>query len=259
MPFAQISDARLRYELAGPETAPALVFSNSLGTTHRMWDSQIETFSRHFRVLRYDTRGHGDSSVTPGPYTNEQLSLDVVGLLDALRLDRVYFCGLSMGGMAGVFLGAHVPKRLHKIVLCNTAAKIGAAETWNARIEAVQKGGMKAVAAAVLERWLTPGFRASHPAETKTVLEMLERANPEGYAACCAAVRDTDERQSLAKVQVPTLVLAGKHDPVIPPADAHYLAEHIPAARYVEVDATHLSNLEAKEEFNRAVLGFLES
>jgi 3-oxoadipate enol-lactonase len=259
MPFAQISDARLRYELAGPETAPVLVFSNSLGTTHRMWDSQIEAFSRHFRVLRYDTRGHGESSVTPGAYTNEQLSRDVVGLLDALRLDRVYFCGLSMGGMAGMFLGAYVPKRLHKIVLCNTAAKIGTAETWNARIEAVQKGGMKAVAAAVLERWLTPGFRASHPAETKRVLEMLERANREGYAACCAAVRDTDERLSLAKVQVATLVLAGKHDAAIPLADTRYLAEHIPAARYVEVSAAHLSNLEAKEEFNQAVLGFLQS
>lgn len=259
MPFAQVGDARIRYELAGPETAPVLVFSNSLGTTHRMWDSQIEAFSRHFRMLQYDTRGHGESSAPPGPYTNEQLSRDVVGLLDALRLDRVYFCGLSMGGMAGMFLGAHVPKRLHRIVLCNTAAKIGTAETWNARIEAVQKGGMEAVSAAVLERWLTPGFRASHSAETRTVLETLERANPEGYAACCAAVRDTDERQSLAKVQVPTLVLAGKHDPVIPPADAHYLVEHIPAAGYVEVDAAHLSNLEAKEEFNRAVLGFLQS
>jgi len=259
MPFAQVSDARLRYEFAGPETAPVLVLSNSLGTTHRMWDSQIEAFTKRFRVLRYDTRGHGDSSVTPGPYTNEQLSRDVVGLLDALRLDRVYFCGLSMGGMVGMFLGAHVLKRLHKIVLCNTAAKIGTAETWNARIETVQKGGMKAVAAAVLERWLTSSFRASHPAETKTVLEMLERANPEGYAACCAAVRDTDERQSLAKVQLPTLVLAGKHDPAIPPADARYLAEHIPGAHYVGVSAAHLSNLEAREEFNRAVLGFLLS
>lgn len=259
MPFAQLRDARLRYELTGPEAAPVVVFSNSLGTNHRMWDSQIEAFTKHFRVLRYDTRGHGESSVTPGPYTNEQLSRDVVGLLDALQLDRVYFCGLSMGGMTGMFLGVHAAKRLHKIVLCNTAAKIGTTETWNARIATVQKGGMEAVAALVVERWLTPGFRATHLAETKAVLEMLERANPEGYAACCAAVRDTDERQSLAKIQVPTLVLAGKHDPAIPLADGQYLANYIPAAYYVEVNAAHLSNLEAKEEFNRAVLGFLQS
>ena len=106
MSFAQLTDARLRYELNGPETAPVVVFSNSLGTNHRMWDPQVEAFTRHFRVLRYDTRGHGESSVTPGPYSNKQLSKDVLGLLDALQLDRVYFCGLSMGGMTGMFLGA---------------------------------------------------------------------------------------------------------------------------------------------------------
>lgn len=259
MPFAQVKDARLRYELTGPGAAPVVVFSNSLGTNHRMWDSQLEAFTKHFRVLRYDTRGHGESSVTPGPYSNEQLSRDVVGLLDALRLDRVYFCGLSMGGMTGMFLGSHDPQRLHKIVLCNTAAKIGTPESWNARIETVRKGGMKSVAPAVLERWLTPGYRSAHPAEAKTVLDMLEHANPEGYAACCASVRDTDERQSLANVKVPALVVAGKHDPAIPLTDARYLAERIPAAQYIELSAAHLSNLEAKEEFNQTVLKFVQS
>ena len=259
MPFAQLTDVRLRYELTGPESAPVVVFSNSLGTNHRMWDSQIAAFTERFRVLRYDTRGHGESSVTPGPYSNQQLATDVVGLLAALRLDRVYFCGLSVGGMTGMFLGALAPERLHKIVLCSTAAKIGTRDTWNARIAAVQNGGMKAVAAAVLERWLTPGYRAAHPAETNTVLEMLERANAEGYAACCASVRDTDERQSLGNVKVPALIVAGKHDPAIPLADAKYLAEHIPLADYVELNAAHLSNVEAKEEFNQAVLRFFGS
>jgi 3-oxoadipate enol-lactonase len=259
MPFAQLTDARLRYELNGPETAPVVVFSNSLGTNHRMWDPQVEAFTRHFRVLRYDTRGHGESSVTPGPYSNKQLSKDVLGLLDALQLDRVYFCGLSMGGMTGMFLGARAAERLLKAVLCNTAAKIGTAENWNARIDTVRKNGMRSVAAAVLERWLTPGYRAAHPAETNTVLEMLEHANPEGYAACCASVRDTDERQSLGNVNVPTLIVAGKHDPSIPLADARYLAERMPSARFVELNAAHLSNLEAKDEFNEAVLRFLRS
>jgi 3-oxoadipate enol-lactonase len=256
MPFAQLTDVRLRYELQGPETRPVVVFSNSLGTNHRMWDPQIDAFTEHFRVVRYDTRGHGESSVTPGPYSNEQLSKDVVGLLAALQLDRVYFCGLSMGGM---FLGAHFSERLHKVVLANTAAKIGTRDTWNARIATVENGGMKAVAAGVLERWLTPGYRVTHPAESNTVLEMLEHANPEGYAACCASVRDTDERASLGKVKVPTLIVAGKHDPAIPLADAKYLAEHIPLAEYVELNAAHLSNLEAKEEFNQVVLRFFES
>jgi 3-oxoadipate enol-lactonase len=259
MPFAQLTDARLRYELNGPEDAPVVVFSNSLGTNHRMWDPQIDAFAEHFRVVRYDTRGHGESSVTPGPYSNEQLSKDVIGLLAALQLDRVYFCGLSMGGMTGMFLGAHSSERLHKIVLSNTAAKIGTRDTWNARIATVENSGMKAVAAAVLERWLTPGYRVTHPAESNTVLEMLEHADPEGYAACCASVRDTDERESLGKVKVPTLIVAGKHDPAIPLADAKYLAEHIPRAEYVELNAAHLSNLEAKEEFNQVVLRFFES
>jgi 3-oxoadipate enol-lactonase len=259
MPFAQVTDARLRYELDGPVTAPVIVFSNSLGTNHRMWEPQIAAFTRHFRTLRYDTRGHGESSVTPGPYSNEQLSRDVLGLLDALQLDRVYFCGLSMGGMTGMFLGAQASERLHKIVLCNTAAKIGTADTWNARIATVQNSGMKSVAAAVLERWLTPAYRAAHPAETNTVLEMLERANPEGYAACCASVRDTDERKSLGRLRVPAMVVAGKHDPAIPLADSRYLADQIPAAHYVELPAAHLSNLEAKDDFNQAVLQFLQS
>lgn len=259
MPLAQLTGARLRYELDGRASDPVVVFSNSLGTNHRMWKPQIDAFTAHFRVLRYDTRGHGESSVTPGPYSNDQLSRDVVALLDALHIDRADFCGLSMGGMTGMFLGAHAPERLRKIVLCNTAAKIGTAETWNARIETVRKTGMKSVAASVLERWLTPGYRASHPTETKTVLEMLEQANPEGYAACCASVRDTDERQSLGHVKVPTLVVAGTHDPSIPLADARYLAGHITSARFAELDAAHLSNLEAKEEFNRVVLEFLRS
>lgn len=257
MPFAKLPDAQIVYEWSGPEHTPVLVFSNSLGTTHRMWDPQVTAFTKHFRLLRYDTRGHGQSSTTPGPYTIEQLSWDVVRLLDFLTLDRVNFCGLSMGGMIGMFLGANAPNRFHKIVLCNTAAKIGTLESWNARIATVQKGGMRAVAGAVLERWLTPTYRAAHPAETATVLRMLEEANPEGYAACCAAVRDMDQREALQNIKAPTLVLAGTHDSSTPAADGQFVAKHIPGASYVEVNAAHLSNLEAQVEFNSHVVDFL--
>ena len=257
MPFAKLPDAEIFYELAGPEHAPVLVFSNSLGTTHRMWEPQVQAFTGHFRLLRYDTRGHGQSSITPGPYIIEQLSWDVVRLLDFLQLDRVYFCGLSMGGMTGMFLGANAPNRFHKIVLCNTAAKIGTLESWNARIAAVQKGGMHAVAGAVLERWLTPVYRAAHPTETAEVLRMLEEANAEGYVANCAAVRDMDQRDALQNVTVPTLVLAGTHDSSTPAADGQFVAKHIPGAKYVEVNAAHLSNLEARDEFNSHVTNFL--
>ena len=259
MPLAKLPDAQIHYEWNGPEQAPVLLFSNSLGTTWRMWDPQIADFSRHFRVLRYDTRGFGESTVSPGPYSLAQLSWDVVRLLDILALDRVHFCGLSMGGMIGMFLGASAPKRFHKIVACNTAAKFGTPETWNARINTVREAGMKGVAHSVIERWLTPGYRAEHPAETKAALAMLESANPDGYIANCAAVRDADLRQTLADVQVPTLVLAGLHDPVATPADGRLLVERIAGARYTEVCAAHLSNLEARDEFNRTILEYLSA
>lgn len=257
MPFAELPDARIYYEWSGPEHLPVLVFSNSLGTNLRMWEPQVEEFSKHFRVLRYDTRGHGQSSVPPGAYTIEQLSWDVIRLLDALQLDRVYFCGLSMGGMTGIFLAANTPKRLHKVVLCNTAAKIGTLDSWNARILAVQSGGMKAVASAVIERWLTPVFLCSHPEEAQAALAMLEAANPHGYVACCAAVRDMDQRQTLGNIRVPCLALTGTYDPVTPPTDAQFLKESIPGAKYAEVAAAHLSNIEARNDFNRHVSQFL--
>ncbi len=259
MPLAKLQDAQIHYEWSGTENAPTLLFCNSLGTTWRMWDPQITGFSKHFRLLRYDTRGFGESSVTPGPYSIAQLSWDVVHLLDALALDRVHFCGLSMGGMTGMFLGANAPKRFHKIVLCNTAVRFGTPETWNARINAVREGGMKVVASTVIERWLTPAYRASHPAETSVALEMLESANPEGYIANCVAVRDADLSETLIEVQVPALVLAGSYDPGATPADGQFLAGRIPGARYAEVAAAHLSNIEARDEFNRTVLEFLQA
>lgn len=257
MPFAKLPDVEIYYEWSGAEHLPALLLSNSLGTTLKMWDPQMEEFTRHFHVLRYDTRGHGQSRVTPGSYTIEQLGWDAVRLLDLLKLNRVCFCGLSMGGMTGIFLAANAPKRFHKIVLCNTAAKIGTAETWNARIQAVEKGGMKAVASTVIERWLTERYRSAHPEEARAALVMLESANPSGYMACCAAVRDMDQRKSLAAIGVPCLALTGTEDQVTPPAESRFLADVIPGAEFAEVSAAHLSNLEAREDFNRRVLRFL--
>lgn len=259
MPTAELPDVALHYEWSGPDTAPVLVFSNSLGTNLHMWDAQIADFGKHFRILRYDTRGHGQSSVTPGPYSIEQLSNDVVGLLDALHLAKVHFCGLSMGGMTGIFLGAHFANRFHKIVLCSTAANIGTAETWNARIAGVKEGGMKSIGHAVIDRWFTPQFRAAHPAEIATMQVMVENANPEGYIANCAAVRDAHLGNSLADFKVPALVVSGTQDPATPPADGRYLAQGIPNSRFLEVSAAHISNIEAQAVFNREVLSFLLS
>ena len=249
-------ELRTHYELTGPE-GPVLVFSNSLGTDFSMWDPQMAELGPRFRILRYDTRGHGQSSVTPGDYTIEQLARDVLGLLDALGLDRVHFCGLSMGGMIGMWLAVHAPNRLHRLVLGNTAARIGTTEIWNARIATVRKNGMSAVASTVIERWFTPSFRELFPEKVAAAQKMLEASPPEGYAACCAAIRDMDQRESVAQIKVPTLVIHGAKDPVMPAAEARFLVEHISGAANVELNAAHLSNVEESGAFTEAVSHFL--
>jgi 3-oxoadipate enol-lactonase len=259
MPFAQLTDLRIHYDLAGSASAPVLVFSNSVGSTLSMWDPQLPAFQKTFRVLRYDARGHGQSSVTPGPYTIEQLGRDVVALLDELQLDRVYFCGLSMGGQTGMWLALNAAARFHKLVLCNTAAKIGTPEMWNARIEGVRKGGMKSISTAVMERWFSSNYRADSPDVIDAIKQSFERANPEGYAANCAAIRDFDARETISSIKVATLVIAGTHDVATTPADGHFLAEHIAGARYVELNAAHLSNIENRDRFNTELSEFLLS
>jgi 3-oxoadipate enol-lactonase len=230
MPFAEIGDVRIRYQWDGPENAPVVMLSNSLGSDLTMWDAQAAAWSKRFRVLRYDTRGHGESSVTPGPYSMQQLGCDVVALIEALGVERVHFCGLSMGGQTGMWLGGNAPARLHKLVLCNTGAKIGTPEVWAARIEAVKSGGMKSIAPAVMERWFTAGFRAKEPAKVAAVQKVLEATNPDGYIANCEAVRDFDYRERVDKIAVPTLAIAGSADPSTPPADGRFIAERIAGA-----------------------------
>jgi 3-oxoadipate enol-lactonase len=257
MPFAEVNGGRLHYRFDGPEGAPVLVLCNSLGTDHTMWDPQVPAFARKLRVLRYDRRGHGASAVTPGPYTIEQLARDVLGLLDQLAIDRVRFCGLSLGGMTGMWLGTHAGNRIEKLVLCNTAAQIGSPDPWNARIEAVRKGGMSAIESGVLARWFTPQFLERPTPMLGRMREVLLQLSPEGYAAACAAVRDMDQRESIARITAPTLVIAGTHDAATPPAAGQFIAKQIPGAQYVELDAAHISNVEAADRFTETVLGFV--
>lgn len=259
MPTAQLPGVSLHYEWFGPEGAPVLLFSNSLGTTLQMWEAQLADFSKHFQLLRYDTRGHGQSEAPPGPYTIEQLGNDVVQLLDFLSLSKVNFCGLSMGGSTGQFLGAHFPNRFHKMALCSTAVKIGTPESWNARIATVQKDGMKAVAGTVIERWFTAPYRTTHAQEITSMQCMLENANPVGYIANCAAVRDADLRQTASSIGVPCLIVSGTYDPATTPDDGRFLAQQIPGARFVELPAAHISNIESQVSFNQEVLSFVLS
>ena len=257
MPSIQLPNVRVHYEFAGAPAAPVLLLSHSLGVNLSMWEPQVAEFSKYFHVLRYDTRGHGSSSTPPGDYSIAMLGQDVVHLLDALHLKKVHFCGISMGGMIGMWLALQAPEYLNKIVLSNTAAKIGTPATWGARIDTVRANGMLAVAPAIIERWFTFNFRAKSPDSVAWIQSMLEAADPHGYVACCAAIRDMDFTENLSAIRSPTLIITGTHDPGTTPADGIYLAENIPGAGRVELNASHLSNVEAAEEFTAAALHFL--
>ncbi len=257
MPFADVAGVRLHYRFDGADDAPVVMLCNSLGTDLSMWDGQVLALTQHYNVLRYDSRGHGQSAVTAGPYTIEQLGRDAVALLDVLGLTRVRFCGLSMGGMVGQWLGANAARRLSRLVLCNTAARIGTAEVWNARIDAVNKGGMASIVENVVARWYTPSFIASSPAAIDKTRTMLLTTPAAGYVASCGAVRDMDQRDSVSRIKLPTLVVAGAHDAVTSPADGRFLAECITGAQYVELAAAHLSNIEAEAAFTSTVMAFL--
>ncbi len=259
MSFVEVGGARIHYEIEGPDGASVLAFSNSLGANYSMWDPQVRELRETFRVLRYDTRGHGQTSAPPGPYSMEQLGEDVLGLLDELQLGRAHFCGLSMGGMIGMWLGIHAPDRLNKLVLCNTGAKIGTEESWRSRIEAVQKGGMKSIASGVMERWFAPGFREKEPTTVARIQKILEGTNREGYLACCAAIRDYDCREQLEKIGASTLIITGAHDPATPAVDGRFIAAHIRGAKYAEFDAAHLSNIEDRDRFTLELAAFLNS
>jgi 3-oxoadipate enol-lactonase len=258
MPFVEANEIVLFHRFDGSSRDPVLVLSNSLGSDTSMWDGQIEAFARRHRVLRYDSRGHGRSAVPPGPYRIEDLGRDLLALLDALDIHRVRFCGLSKGGVVGMWLAANAPDRVERLVLCNTSAYFGNPPLWNARIEAVRASGMEGVAPQVLERWLTADFRARAPDAVEKVRRMLLATPPEGYAACCAALRDVDLREVIGGIRAPTLVVVGTHDPATPPAMGRFVADRIRGAKVVELPASHLSNVEAADGFNAAVLEFLE-
>lgn len=262
MPFVQLEDGELHYQIDGPAGAPVLVLSNSLGTDLHMWDAQVAAFSKYFRVLRYDTRGHGKSLVTKGPYNIEQLGKDVLALLDALKIEHAHFCGLSMGGLIGQWLGVNANDRLIKLILCNTAAKIGGNEMWNPRIAMVTEGGeqaMKELGAGAVGRWFTPEFARDHADRVTPVTDVLAATSPQGYAACCAAVRDADMRQQLDSITVPTLIICGSHDSVTTVADGHFMQNHIAGCQLSDFYAAHLSNVELGEVFALRVTEFLLS
>ena len=259
MPIVNADGCAIYVEVEGPERAPALMLSNSLGTTLNMWDPQVALFTQHFRLVRYDRRGHGRSGVPNGPYTMERLGRDVLAVLDALGLRKVNWCGLSMGGMVGQWLGANAPDRVERLVLTNTSSYFADKNAWNERLKLVAEKGIAAFAGPNMERWFTKGFRERAPQTVGRVREMFAATPLEGYLACGAAVRDMDHRDLLPKIKAPTLVIAGKHDPATPPEANEYIKSRIPGARYAVLDAAHISNVEQADAYTNAVLEFLRA
>ncbi len=256
MSFVDITGGRIHYRFDGDAKSPVLVLSNSLGTDLGIWDGQAATLSKNFRVLRYDTRGQGGSLVTPAPYTIERLGRDVIEMLDALEIERAHFCGLSMGGMIGMWLGINAQERVTKLALCNTAALIGTAELWNTRMEAAINSGMAPLSDSVLARWFTPAFLEKAPADVARLRKILLATPAEGYAGGCAALRDADLRAEVCRIKAPTLVIAGSGDTATPPAGGRFLAQEISGSRYVELQAAHMSNIEAATPFSESVANF---
>lgn len=261
MTYLELANHRLHYRIDGyaSDDKPWLVFCNSLGTDMHMWDAQVDVLSAQYSILRYDRRGHGRSSAPSPPYSLDDLGGDVLTLLDALDIERTHFCGLSIGGLTGQWLGIHAGKRLGKLVLCATAAKIGTAEGWLERIEAVQAGGLEALVPATAERWFTPKFRASEARSVTEVLDSFAATSPAGYVGCCAALAKADLQNALAQIETPVLAISGEQDPVCPPAGLEDIAAAVQRGRHVSLPGRHIVNIESASSFNAVLLEFLGS
>lgn len=258
MPVIEREHVRIHYVLSGAPEGAVLVLVNSLGSDLRMWDQVLPELEGRYRVLRYDIRGHGRSSAVPGPYSIRQLGEDLLLLLDDLRLSVVNICGLSLGGLIAMWVGIHTPERVRRIVLANTAARIGTTEAWEQRIAEVHSTGMLPLADATPERWFTPGYRDHHVAEMEFIRSMIASTDAHSYAACCEVLRDTDLRSEIGTIEAPCLVITGTHDTATPPSDGQALCVAHRDSIYVELEASHLSAWERAKEFGEAVGSFLE-
>lgn len=257
MPTFTLNDIALHYQTFGDTDKPALIFSNSLGTNLSMWQQQLDYFEAHFFVICYDTRGHGSSSAPQGPYTLEQLGLDVIHLLDHLKIQTASFCGISMGGLTGQWLAIHYPERFNHVVVSNTAAKIGQEQAWLERASLVREQGLKPIAATAASRWFTEPFIQSQTAIVKHLSNDLAAGSSEGYASCCEALAKADLRDQLKKIKVPVLIIAGTADPVTTVEDAEFMLERIPNAQFAKINASHISNIEQPEIFNQIISDFI--
>jgi 3-oxoadipate enol-lactonase / 4-carboxymuconolactone decarboxylase len=256
--FASVNGTRLYYRLEGRPDKPVIVLSHSIGTDHGLWAPQASDLLPHFQVLRFDTRGHGASEATSGEYSVELLARDTLALVDHLNIQTFAFCGLSLGGAIGQWLGAHAADRLTRVVLANTSPQFSPRSNWENRIKLVQQSGMAAIADVAMQRFFSAETLAHNEPCAGSIKSVLLGTNAVGYLGCCAALRDFDFVQSLGHIRVPALVISGDHD-VSTPWQGHgeILAREIPGAQAVHLPTAHLSNLERPRSFSAALFGFL--
>ncbi|MPZ72074.1 MAG: 3-oxoadipate enol-lactonase [Nitriliruptorales bacterium] len=247
----------LHYRVDGAAGAPAILLCNSLGTDLRMWEPQVAALTGRFRVVRFDMRGHGHSATPAGEYTLDDLGGDAEAVLDAAGVEQADICGESLGGVVALWLAIHRADRVNKVVLANSAARVGTSGKWQERIDTVRAGGMSAISDMVIGRFFSEQFRANRPDVVGDFRRMLDETDPEGYAGCCAALRDADLRDATHVVTAPALVLAGAHDVATPVSNSQWLQEHLAGSRLQVLDAAHLSSVECAGEFNAAVAAFL--
>ena len=255
--FVTTDDGVRLHVIAGKRDGVPLVLSNSLGTDTGLWSAQVDALAQSRSVWRYDTRGHGQSGAPAAEYSIDRLGKDLLAVIDASGAERVDICGISIGGMTALWAAVHAPHRVRRVILANTAARIGNDGLWAERIRGARTDGMGVLADASMVRWFTEGFRAQHPDVVARLRKTFEATSVDGYVGCCAALRDADLRPVAESVACPALIVTGRHDPATPPADGRWLGDQIRGARVVDLDAAHLSNVERADEFNVAVRDFL--
>lgn len=243
--------SRLHYSVDGPKAAPPVLLINSLGTTLDLWAAQVAAWSPGFRVIRYDTRGHGQSGVPAGDYTLDDLGNDAIRVLDAVGVQSAHVCGISLGGLTALWLGVRQPARVRSLVIANTAARVGTPQRWTDRIAKVRGEGMAAVADTIMPTWFSPAFRERDPATLTRFRDMVAAINPDGYVGCCAALRDADLRDEIGRIRASALVIAGDQDSSTTVADAEAIASAIRGSTMVTLNAAHLTNVERAESFSR--------
>lgn len=259
MAFLDINGSVHHCVVEGAKGKPTLVFSNSLGSDLRSWDGVVSCLGDRFRIIRYDKRGHGLTDALEPPYSMDDLSDDLVGLLDKLDIQNVLLCGLSVGGLIAQRFALQHPDRVRGLVLCDTGTRIGTVESWNQRIEIVRSGGVESFVAPSMERWFSAAFRRQRAAEVRGYANMLRQISVKGYLGVCAALRDADLTQAVRAISKPTLVLCGDQDIATPPEMGRALAEAIPGAKFSLIpDAAHLSCIEQPERMANLVTQYFK-